>query len=92
MFAFAHVPRGVLSGAEYFLTCFTFLIVFHREQSVDSVGVRAHRNVWMLSFLLLMGSCLSSCVAALSSCLLSGVRSRCQLLQESSFFYDLLFY
>jgi hypothetical protein len=34
---------------------------------VDSIGGRPCRNVWMLSFLLLIMSCLSSCVAALSS-------------------------
>jgi hypothetical protein len=46
---------------------------------VDSVGVRPCRNVWMQSFLLLR-SCLSSCVAVLSNCLLSGACNRCPLL------------
>jgi hypothetical protein len=42
---------------------------------VDSICVRPCRNIWMLWFLLLMMSCLSSCVAALSHHLLSGVCS-----------------
>jgi hypothetical protein len=45
-----------------------------------SVGVSPCRNVWMQSFLLLLRSCLSSCVAVLSNLLLSGVRNWCQLL------------
>jgi hypothetical protein len=36
----AQVPCDVLSGGEGFLTCFVFLVAFHREKSVDSVGVR----------------------------------------------------
>jgi hypothetical protein len=43
---------------------------------VDYVGVRPCRNVWMQSFLFLLRSCLSSCVAVLSNFLLSGVRSQ----------------
>jgi hypothetical protein len=46
---------------------------------VDSVDVRPCRNVWMLSFLLLM-SYLRCCIAALNSHLLSGVHSLCQIL------------
>jgi hypothetical protein len=52
---------------------------------VDSVGVRSCRNVWMQSFLLLMRSCLSSCVSVLSNLLLSGVRNLCQRLQSLRF-------
>jgi hypothetical protein len=52
---------------------------------VDSVGVRTGRNVWMQSFLLLLRSCLSSCAAALSNILLSGVRSQCQPLRSLLF-------
>jgi hypothetical protein len=59
---------------------------------VDSVGVRPCRNVWMLLFLLLMRSCLSSFVAALNSHLLSGVCSQSQLLWSFFFFTDILFY
>jgi hypothetical protein len=43
----AQVPCDVLNGGEGFLTCFIFLIVFLREWSVDSVGVRPCRTVWM---------------------------------------------
>jgi hypothetical protein len=45
--AFAQVPCDVLSGGEGFLTCFIFLVAFHREWSVDFVGARPCRNVWM---------------------------------------------
>jgi hypothetical protein len=56
---------------------------------VDSVGVRPCRNVWMQSFLSLLRSCLSSCVAVLSNLLLSGVRNRCQPLR--SLLFSLIF-
>jgi hypothetical protein len=52
---------------------------------VDSVGVRLCRNVWMQSFLLLLRSCFSSCVALLSNILLSGVYSRYQHLRSLLF-------
>jgi hypothetical protein len=67
------------------LPYFIFLADFHREQSVDSVGVRPCRNVWMQSFLLLLRSCLSFCVAVLSHLLLSVVRNRCQSLRSLLF-------
>jgi hypothetical protein len=52
---------------------------------VDSVGVRPCRNVCMQPLLLLLRSCLSSCVAVLSNLLLSGVCNRCQPLQSLLF-------
>jgi hypothetical protein len=52
---------------------------------VDSVGVRPCRNVWIQSFLLLLRSCLSSCVAVLSNLLLSSIRNQCQPLQSLLF-------
>jgi hypothetical protein len=79
---FTLLPCDVLSVGEGFLICFIFLVAFHREWSVDSVGVRPCRNVWMQSFLLLLRSCLSSCVAVLSNLLLSVVRNQCQPLQR----------
>jgi hypothetical protein len=47
----------------------------------------------MQSFLFLLGRCLSSCVAAVSNLLLSGVRNRCQPLRSllfSSIFFCLI--
>jgi hypothetical protein len=52
---------------------------------MKSVAVRPCRNVWMQSFLLLLRSCLSSCVAVLSNLLLSGVRNRFQPLRSRIF-------
>jgi hypothetical protein len=43
---------------------------------VDSVDVRPCSNIWMQAFLLLLSSCLGSCVAVLSNLLLLGVRNR----------------
>jgi hypothetical protein len=56
---------------------------------VDSIEVRSCRNVWMLSFLLLLRSCLSSCVAVLSNLLLSGVRNLFRSLR--GVFFPLIF-
>jgi hypothetical protein len=47
MFHLAQVPCDVLGGGEGFFTCFIFLVTFHREQSLHSVGVRPCKNVWM---------------------------------------------
>jgi hypothetical protein len=52
---------------------------------VDSVGLNPCRNVWMQSFLLLLRSSLSSCVAALSKVLLVGVHSQCHSLWRLPF-------
>jgi hypothetical protein len=67
-----------------FLDLFYFLDRLPQELSVNIIGIRPCRNVWMLSFLLLM-SCLSFYVAALSSRLLSGVRSPYLLLRSLLF-------
>jgi hypothetical protein len=53
---------------------------------VDSVGLRPCRNFLMQSFLLLLRSCLSSCVAVLNDFLLSGVHNRCHSLRSLLFY------
>jgi hypothetical protein len=70
---FFSVPYEVLSG-EVFWSPST--------ESVDSVGVRPCRNVWLQSFLLLLRS---FCVAVLSILLLSGI-CNLPLSKGSSFF------
>lgn len=86
----AQLPWGFRIGGEDFFTCFSVSVVFHREQSEASVGVRSFKNVSMRSFLFLLSSSLSSRVAVLRSRLLSGVRSLCQFFR--SFLFSLIFY
>jgi hypothetical protein len=47
----SQVPCGVRRGEEGFVTCFRYLVVFHKEYSGDAVGVRLWRKVWTQSFL-----------------------------------------
>jgi hypothetical protein len=47
----ARVSCGIRIGEEVCWTGLSFFVVFHREWSVEAVGVRPCRNVWMLAFL-----------------------------------------
>jgi hypothetical protein len=47
--------------------------------------VRPCRTFCMLSFLLVLWSCLNCCIGVFSSLLLSGVRNRCQALRSLRF-------
>jgi hypothetical protein len=70
---------------------FLHLFYFWSPCTVDSVGVRPYRNVWTQSYLLLLRSCLSSCVTVLSNHLLSHVSTQCQPLRVYGVFFFLWF-
>jgi hypothetical protein len=44
-FVLAHLPCDDRIGGEVCVTVFNFLVVFHKELSVEAVGVRPCRNV-----------------------------------------------
>jgi hypothetical protein len=76
----AHVPCGVLSGGEDFGDLFDFL-GYLPQRIVGGVcwSEPLHESLYAVVFLSVR-SCLSSCVAVLSSLLLYGVWNLCQTL------------